>query len=305
MVPRRLAALVAEEWLTFDADDSTSTLTLWALVIGGAALVAIPLRRTLAALDEPTRSGAGAMLLGSQLALVPVLAVDASPRLLSVALLGLAPVLALVIERAWFPAEPPPRKGAAGLTELVALGIAFFQLVHGPATAFIIGQHFRRTSAAFASGIADLHRRVPDPAHTEILILRGGPSSFFMPFALAGYGQLPARWRVLSMTGHVLGIRRSPRTLDLVAGKGWSMLSWFSWDLFRDTSRNMEPGQVFGEPGLLATVVDVGSAGPRRVTFELEQTLESPRYVWVTESARETFPSVTLPAQGFGQPYDP
>jgi hypothetical protein len=183
--------------------------------------------------------------------------------------------------------------------------IAFFQLVHGPATAFTIGQRYRKTSAAFVSGIADLHRRLPDPAHTEILILRGGPSSFFMPFALAGYGQLPAHWRVLSMTGHVLGLRRSPRTLDLIAVKGRSMLSWFSWDLFRDTSRDIHHGQVFEEPGLRATVVDVGSAGPRRVAFELEQNIESPRYLWVTESDQEMFPTATLPSQGFGQTYDP
>lgn len=305
MVPRRLAALVAQEWLTLDADDSTSTLTLWALVIGGAALVIVPLRRTLAALDVPTRSRVGALFLGSQLALVPVLAVDASPRVLGAALLGLAPVLALVVDGAWFPAQRPPRKGAAELTGLVALGIGFFQLVHGPATAFAIGARYRKSAASFASGIEDLHRRVPDPTHTEILVLRGGPSSFFMPFALAGYGPLPARWRVLSMTGHVLGLRRGPRTLDLLPVNGRSMFTWFSWDLFRDTSRDILPGQVFEEPGLRATVGDVGPAGPRRVAFELEQKLESSQYLWVTESDQGTFPTATLPAQGYGQPYDP
>jgi hypothetical protein len=303
--PRRWAALVVQELLTQDADDAASVTWLWTLVLAGAALLVVPVRRTFAALDAPARARVKTLLLGSQLALVPVLAVDASPRVLGASLLGLAPTLALVLDHAWFPAAPPPRRGAPELTGLVALGIGFFQLVHGPATAFAIARHYSQTAADFVTEVADLHDRIEHPDDAQLMILRGGPSSFFVPFALARYGSLPARWRVLSMTGHVLGLRRDARTIELIAPKGHSMFSWFSWDLFRDTSRDIRRGQVFVTPGLAATVVDVGADGPRSVTFQLDRDLDAPDNVWVTESAKGGFPSATLPTEGHGQPYDP
>ena len=140
----------------------------------------------------------------------------------------------------------------------------------------------------------------------EIVSLRGGPSTFFVPFAgLARGGRMPARWRVLSTTGHVLGLRRGPRTLELVAPKDHSMLSWFSWDLFRNTNANLQVGQEFDTPGLRATILEVGTEGPRRVRFDLDRDLDDPGYFWFAESAQGAFPSASPPQEGFGKPYEP
>ena len=303
--PRRLAALVTQEWLSVDADDGASAWTTALLALAVVAVAVIPLRRTLAALEPRAREHARALLVGSGLALVPVLAVDPSPRVLGAAMLGLAPVLALVMDHAWFPVTPPGRRGAAELTGLVALGIGFAQLVHAPITAWMIGEHYRRTSVDFVASVADLRGRMGDPAKGQLLVLRGGPSSFFVPFALAATGPMPARWRVLSTTGHALGLRLDARTLDLVVPKDHSMLSWFSWDLFRNTATTFQVGQVVRTPGLTATVLEVGDEGPRRVRFELDRDLDDPDNVWITESTRGEFPAATPPRLGFGQVYEP
>jgi hypothetical protein len=305
IAPRRLATLIVQEWMTVDSDDAASPWMYAAFVVVGVVLVTIPIARVFAAQEPRVRARAQALLLGSHLALLPVLAVDPSPRVLGAALLGLAPTLALVLDHAWFPAAIPERKGAAELTGLVALGIGFAQFVHGPATAFVIGEHYRRTSVAFVESIADLRVRIGDVENTEIVSLRGGPSTFFVPFALARDGKMPPRWRVLSTTGHVLGLRTGPRTLELVAPKDQSMLSWFSWDLFRNTSANLQPGQVFETPGLRATILEMGSVGPRRIRYELDRDLDDPAYAWFAESNSGGFPSVTPPQPGFGKPYEP
>ncbi len=306
--PRRLAALVTQEWFTVDSDDAAWVLTTLSLAAAVLALAIVPVRTTFAALAPEVRARARALLVGSHLALLPVLAVDPSPRVLGAALLGLAPIFALVMDHAWFPATTTAtgdRRGAAELTGLVALGIGFFQLIHGPVTAFMIGEHYRRTSVDFVADVADLAGRIPDPAHDELLVLRGGPSSFFVPFALAGHGKMPSRWRVLSTTGHALGLRRDARAIELVVPKDQSMLTWFSWDLFRDTGTTFTEGQVVQTPGLTATILEVGRGGPRRVRFDLDADLDDPAHVWITESVKGDFPAATLPRLGFGQPYEP
>jgi hypothetical protein len=303
--PRRLCALVTQEWMTVDGDDATSPWTYIALAIGVLLAAVVPLRHVMRALEPRVRARAWMLLVGAQLALVPVLAVDPSPRVLGLAMLGMAPVFALVMDHAWFPATPPERRGAAEATGLLALGIGFAQFIHGPVTAWMIGEHYRRTSNDFVESVAEVRERMPDPANEELVVLRGGPSSFFLPFALAGRGSMPARWRVFATTGHALGLRRDARSMDLVVPKGQSMLSWFSWDLFRNTATTFRAGQVIDTPGLRATVLEVGSEGPRRVRFELDRDLDDPRNVWINESGKGAFPEAKPPRPGFGQPYDP
>jgi hypothetical protein len=303
--PRRLCALVMQEWLTVDADDALSTWVVVAFAVCVVALAALPLRHVFASLSPRLRGRARVLLLGSTLALLPVLAVDPSPRVLGIAMLGMAPIFGLVMAHAWFPVTLPERRGVAELTGLVALGIGFAQFIHAPATAWMIGERYRRTSVSFAHAIDDLRDRLPDPARDQLVVLRGGPSSFFAPFALAGIGKMPSRWRVLATTGHALGLRRDTRSLDLVVPRGQSMLSWFSWDLFRNTATTFRVGQVVDTPGLRATILEVGPEGPRRVRFELDRDLDDPTNVWITESSSGDFPEAKPPRPGFGQPYDP
>jgi hypothetical protein len=304
VAPRRLAMLFSGEWLTLDLDTMEQSAPSWLLavmVVGVFALVTVPFRRALAALPEPARARVRAMALGSLLALVPVLAVDPSPRVLGAAVLGLAPVIAIVLDCAWFPAEKLERRGVAELTGLVALALGFSHFVHGPMTAWTIAERYRRSSNDFVTHVEDLRRRVGGQPG-ELVVVRGYSSTFFVPFALDPSGKLPERWRVLATTGHVLGLRRDARTLELVSPKDQSL---FTWHLFRDKAATVQPGEVFETPGLKVTILEVGPQGPRRARFELDRDLDDPGTAWIAETGRGEFPETTPPKAGFGQPYDP
>jgi hypothetical protein len=302
IAPRRLATLLVQEWMTIDSDDTASPWMFAAFVVVGFILVAVPIRRVLAAQEPRVRGRAQALLLGSHLALLPVLAADPSPRVLGAAMLGLVPTFALVLDHAWFPAPQPERRGAAELTGLVALGIGFAQLVHGPVTSWMIGEKYRRTSVDFLAAIREMQDRIGDPEKLELFAVRGGQSAFFLPFALAREGKMPGRWRVLSTTGHTLGLRTGPRTLELIVPKDQRMVSR---DVFRSVDAVLQPGEVIDTPGLRATILEVGTEGPRRVRFEMDRDLDDPDNSWFEESGRGTFPAAPPPQPGFGRPYDP
>jgi len=243
-----------------------------------------------------------AMLMGSQLSLVPLLAVEPGPRVLGMAVLGLAPVVALVLDRAWFPPSPLPRGGVDELVGLTALVLGFFQLVHGPGTAWLVGAYCQRRSRDFAAGVAELRDRLGDLHDKEIIVLHArSENSFFMPFALDPDGKPLARWRILATTGHVLALRHGARNLELVVSKEQSL---FSWDLFRQSSSSPAAGDVFDTHGLRAKVLEVGPLGPRRVEFEFDRDLDAPDLAWIAESSQGTYPSVTLPQPPFGMPFD-
>jgi hypothetical protein len=301
VAPRRFARLELMGWFTLDSCDPTVS-TLIILVVATIAILAVPLRRTIASADPETRGYALAMLTGSQLSLVPLLAVEPGPRVLGMAVLGLAPVVALILDRAWFPPSPLARRGVDELVGLAALGLGFFQLVHGPGTAWLVGAYCRRNTRDFAAGVADLRDRLGDRQGKEIVVLHArSENSFFMPFALDPEGRPPARWRILATTGHVLALRHGARNLELVVSKGQSL---FSWDLFRQSSTSPAGGEVFDTPGLRAKVLEVGPLGPRRVEFEFDRDLDAPDLVWIVESLQGTYPTITLPQPGFGMSFD-
>ena len=73
--------------------------------------------------------------------------------------------------------------------------------------------------------------------------------------------------------------------------------------LFRGEGIPFVVGDVVRVPGMRATVLDVGEAGPRRMRFEFDDPLDSPSSVFVTDRADGLF-DATLPEPGFGATYD-
>lgn len=309
VAPRRLGTLLADLWLTLDNQTLSADTPAWALallVLGVGALLVVPLRRTLTRLDDAPRATASWLLLGSFLALTPVLAVVPSPRLLGASLLGVAPVVALLLDHAWFSGVTPPpgRRGAAELTGIAALLLGFAHLVHGPVTSWLVGRHFAGTAVLFASNAAALRAKIADPASAEVVVIRGLGGSFFLPFALDKHGAPPARWRILAQTGHALALRRGPRTLDILVPAGQGVFPIGSGNLFRNERLQVNVGDTYAVPGLRATILEMGAQGPRAVRYELERDLEEPPYTWISEGLdgyRETPP----PQVGFGEPLDP
>jgi hypothetical protein len=305
--PRRIVTLLLQSWLSLDTGTLTSSTPSWALALGAvalAALLVVPLRRTLAELDEAERGVALWLLLGSVLALAPVLAVVPSPRLLGASLLGTAPLVALILDRAWYHRVIEERRGQAELTGLVALLLGFIHLVHAPCTSWLVARQFRQTAERFTVYTAEVEARVPDLSSADIVVLREVSGAFFLPFALALDGKLPAHWRILAQTGHALALRRGPRTLDIVVPAGQSLFPTDQVNLFRSVSDKLAAGDTFDQPGLHVTVLEIGKDGPRSARFQFDRDLEAAPLVWITERY-DGFPEAVLPKQGFGTPFDP
>ncbi len=307
-VPRRLLTLLAEGWLTLDPDllePSTPAWILVVIVVVGVAVLAVPLRRALANLDEEKRGQAWWLLLGSLLSLFPMLAVMPAPRVLGAAFVGIAATVGLILDRAWFPPLPEPRVGASEWSGLVALGLGFAHLVHGPVTSWVVTRNCRAEAMFFAEHAATLRERVTDPAHQEVVLVRGlGGPVFVLPYALDARGTPPARWRILALGGHVLVLTRDAHTVELVAGRGRSLFPADEGNLFRGEGAPLAVGDVVRVPGMRVTILEVVETGPRRARFELDEALDSPSLVWVADRF-DGIQDGTPPPIGFGKPFDP
>jgi hypothetical protein len=308
-LPRRFVSLVLDGWFSLDHETITALTPPWALAIAfgaAAALLGPPLAGL--GLDAAPRRTAGWMLLGSLLSLAPVTAVIASPRVLGVGMVGIAANVAWLLEQVWFAAPPGdgPRPRAVEHARAAALALGFAHLVHGPVTSFLVARGFREAAASFADHVADLRARLvrsgSSAEQREVMVVRGMAASLFLPWL--DRRDPPPPWRILAQTGHVLSLRRGPRSLELVIPPAEGAFSQGSGNLFRSASSPMAAGDVFSMPGLRVTVLDVGPSGPRRVRYDLDRDLDSPSLLWITED-RTGFPRAEIPAPGFGQPFDP
>jgi len=304
-VPRHLVTSLAQGWFSLDVETLTVDTPWWALLIIavlGVALLAVPLVRAFGRLAEARRKTASWMLLGSFLSLAPVLAVVPSPRTLGASMLGIAASVAVLLDHAWFPRSPKRR--AAAFTGLVALVCGFVHLVHGPMTAWLVGKNFQKLAGDFASHVAALRPRITDPERADVVVIRGGVNSFFLPFALDERGTPPSRFRMLAQTGHLLALRRGPRTLDIVVARDQSVFPCGAGHLFRSEHARLAAGDTFTLPGMSATILEVGADGPRVVRFEFERELDAPSPRWINEEMNG-FLDAKLPEVGFGKPFDP
>jgi hypothetical protein len=306
VAPGRLLRLLAEEWLTVGTSAWSQGRRFWllfALVGGGLALAVVPLRRMSAALPDESRRTARWLLLGSLLALVPVLAVVASPRVLGISMLGVAAVVALLLEHAWFGQAAEPGRGRE-LTRTVAVALGFAHLVHSPVTSWIASRELLRGTVAFAESAAELGARLRDRGGTGVIVLRGFGSAEFGPFALEPRGAAPGRWRILSQGNHVLVLRKDARTLELAAPLGETVFPTGRGNLYRNETRPFRVGAQVALGGMTVTVLEVTAKGPRRIRVTFDHDLDESPYLWVHE-ARDGFRDATLPLTGFGAPFDP
>ena len=160
--PRRLAVLLGVAWLGLD-DRAWSPAPLWSLgllVAGAVAVLAVPVARAIRSLEGVARRHAEWLLLGSLLSLGPVLAVEPFARVLPVAMIGVSALVALVLDRAWFPPTEEPRRGAAELTGLVALGLAFAHLVRAPLDTWLAIRAASGSASVFEDKMAWIRDRV-------------------------------------------------------------------------------------------------------------------------------------------------
>jgi hypothetical protein len=302
--PRRLAVLGATAWA--GVDESWSQSPGWALAGLAAACIgvlALPVARVVRGLDQPQRTHATWMLFGSVLALLPVLAVEASARLLGVAMIGVSGVVALLLDRSWFPAQRESRRGAAELSGLVALALGFVHLVRAPLDTMLVSLQVSREGARYAERLGWV-RDHADTRGSTIFVLRASSAEALLWGRLALDGAAPARWRVLTFgSGRSLLLRKGPRTIELVAAPR-PLIGVGSDDLFRNAGA-LKPGDAVQVPGLRATVLKLDDQRrPSHVSFELDEDIDSPDLQWLAEG-ESGFREERPPAVGYGAPLDP
>jgi hypothetical protein len=302
--PRRLAMLLGEAWL--GVDDTWTGSSSWALALLGVvtvALLAVPTARLLRELDGEPRRRATWLLAGSVLSLGPVLSVAASVRLLAVSMIGVSAIVGLLLDRAWFPPTPPPRRGAAEWASLVALLLGFAHLVRGPLDTCLLEKSTIQASRAFADRIAWLRAHI-DRTTSTVFVLRGDTAETVLWAPMMLGDAAPPHWRVLSFaSGRSLLLRTGDETLELVASQR-PLFNVGPDDLFRSYDA-LRPGDSVTLGSMRATVLKVDDHQmPRRLRFEMDRDLDDPSYQWITEGD-DGFREVKLPPKGYGQPVLP
>jgi hypothetical protein len=305
-MPRRMARIQIDAWLSSDSS-WVMDVSWWVVALAMIPLVIalyLTLRRPIAEQPAAARRASIAFLLGSLLSMVPLVGVAPSQRLIGIVMLGIAPVVAVVLERAWFEVgELRPRQhGAFGV---LALLLGFFQLVHAPLTTFFMSRLFHEVSTSFVDRANELRTRSGgDPLHARIVIARASwEIVLFLPFALRPDGRLPAHWWVLSLSPHALLVRTGPRTVEIVVPRGRGYFPTGPNDLFRNEEDPLHTGDQVHVPGLLATVEQTGGeTRPSRLRFTFDDSLDS--MLWLAD-AQGGWRDETPPAVGFGIPMDP
>lgn len=309
--PRRLVALFADGWLTIDADAfwlSAPAWTLGAIAVVSIALLHVPVKRAIAALDAERRQRAKWLLWGSLLSLAPLMAVQPSLRLIGTSAIGACAVVGVVLDFAWFPTEPHPRRGVAGFCAIVAVLLGFAHLVRSPVLTWLYMRAATGVEAAYDERIAWVRKNVADTPGKRIVVVRADAmqTMLFAPFRIDGErGVPPGRWWVLSYgSGRSLMLRTGPRAIELVASTPSPLFPIGLADVFRDESAPVRAGEVAALDGMRAEVLAADERGARRVRFEFDRDLEDGSLVWLAEG-RDGFREQHPPREGYGTPVMP
>jgi hypothetical protein len=299
-VPRRLGVLLCSGWLGVDELRALVMPGVWmiALVIAAIALMVVPVRRALGALDARELDGATWLLAGSLFGMVPMLAVEPSARLLGASMIGISAIVALVLERTWFPPVVEARRGAAEMSALVALALAFVHIVRAPLDSWL----GTRLTSVVATAIQTRMNwvRAHAPGHSSIVVMRAESltTAIWAPCMLGASSGIP--WRVLSYeAGRVLVLRTGDRSVELVASPR-PIFPMGPRQVFRDFDGSLRVGDVVQVGGMKATVLQLDKAGfARRVRFDFDRSLDDPSILWLKESG-DSFVDQPPPKIGYG-----
>jgi hypothetical protein len=304
-LPHRLGMLVCMAWFGLDEIwlALASNWAIVALIVTGAAFLAVPFARAFRGLEGRARQDATWLFLGSFLSLAPMLAVEPSARLLGIAVIGVSAVIALILDRAWFPPTPEPRRGVAELAGWVAIGVAFLHLVRGPFTTWLGTRATTDVATAIARRMS--WAREHAAGRLTIVVLRADflTTAIFAPCML-GDGRA-VRWRVLSYeAGRVLLLRSADRSLEFIAGLH-PIFPMGPREVFRDFDHSLHAGDTVEVEGMKATVLQLDrDEMPHHVRFDFDRSLDDPSFLWLKETA-EGFEEQPLPRVGYGEPVVP
>ena len=306
--PWRMTFLILAGWFSQDAAAWQWTPAEWPVAVVVLVLVVTgctALRHVTSHQEEEGRRVTWTLVWGSILSLAPMLAVLPSVRLVGVAMLGIAPVIGVILEYAWFTTKIEARHGIEEWTAIAATLLGFAHLIHGPGRGWANARQIHGYAVEFADQAADLAKRLEGKANADVVVVRGLDDVFFYGFALEALGVANTHWTVLSHTGHVLCLRRDATTIELVVGADTGLYPASYGDLYRSEAHRLATDETFPLGDVTTTVEEMGAYGPKRARFQFTENLDSPRWTWVGESRARGFYDAPPPKVGFGSPFEP
>lgn len=301
--PQRLAAVFIDGWLTSSSptwDVPHVVLVGFAIAIGWVLYRAISF--ALGTVDGNERRSLRALLLGSVLALVPVLSVAPSPRTLGVATLGVACAIGVLVDRSWYrvAAEKDEAHGGELMRGAAAI-LVFARLVHGPGIAFSSLVAVRESALQFAASAQAVGARVDAAPRHDVNVLRGEwETMLWAPFALNARHEAPAHWRVLTLAHHALVLRKDEHTLEIVAPRDTGIFPVGEDDLFRSETAPVVIGEDVSVGGITVTSFALPKSIGVRVTFD--EPIDDDG-IWIAQKGVELV-DCAPPKPGFGVPLD-
>lgn len=304
--PYRFGALVTDGWITSESPTWGMPHAVILLVaLAGAALVGRALRGAARGLEDGERRSLVAIVVGSLVAVVPLLAVGPSTRTLGIATVGIAAAIGVLVDRAWFRTAPADDGRDGAFLRGAAAILVFARFVHGPTLIVDSSISARDSALTFGRAALALGERVDQTASRRVTVVRGEwQTLLWAPFALNERHEPPARWRVLSLAKHALVLRKDDSTIEIVAPTADGVFPASEDDLFRSDANPVVDGDVLhvrSPPDeLTATLFTLPKSVGLRLTFP--QPLPDDD-LWVAQRRTE-FVDAAPPAVGHGFPLD-
>lgn len=268
--PGRFAALVGNLGLALPIDvwlaapqARPALISLGALTLVAAVVL---LSRTRGALDTNERGHLDTFILGTALALVPVLATFPASRMVMVPGVGAAGVLAFVLRHLW------------RQQRRVLLGLLVFIHVPAVTVVWLLNQAVfdgigRKTAVAVAKTELEMDR-----ADLRVLAITTGdaPTGLYVPIQRALLGaKLPARYWILSNAPKAHRLTRTAENafeLEVVDGR---FLDTVFEQIVRTPLRPFHARDQVQLAGALVEVLAVDDWAPKRIRITLDRSLEA------------------------------
>jgi len=258
---------------------------LWHMGLGVLGLFATLglLRASWSSIETQRRKEVWACLLGALLSLIPVAGSFPSRRLVLVAMLGVAPALALVVRGLLLALyrTAPARPGRFTFSYLLLLGLCLLHLGSSDRQDMLGHTYWARGSQLWVKRAELDPTRVADQVVVMLNPIDFATSVYFPATWRDAHRPLPRAFYTLALAPHPLRLRRlDDRGFELtVLGSSW--LGSDEELHFRSRDNPLMPGQRLEVSDFRAEVAAWIGGRPVTLRFEFRDSLDAPHYVFL------------------------
>jgi hypothetical protein len=259
-----------------------------ALGIAGFAALGLGVRFCWRDLSADERKRVEWLLLGSLLALVPVVGSFPSTRLTIAAFLGVAPALALVLRQICRRLGAAPQLGLARFMALYCVGVALlkFQLLEP------LQDNIRAQVDAFTTTVPWVLRAELDPervAQQRVYLLASNEftTTFYFAYIWAHHGRpLPRSYQPITTAPYAHDVERISDNALRLRALGGEYLGSGQEYMFISSRRRWHDGQTVRLAGMQVTAENTRRGLPQSLLATFERSLDDPALVFLVASNR-------------------